>query len=489
MTMKPLSTFRLPGWDRLTRKPGASLLGLSLEGQRLEGVVIRRTNGSVAIAKSFICSLSLDPLKDDPALVGREIRKQLDAAGIRERRCVVGLPLNWMLTLTTSLPDLPEPDIASFLEIAAERGFPYSPGALLIAHSRFQLGAVGPTATLVAVPREHVAHLEAALRAAHLRPVSFSLGIAALQPPDANPAEGVLALVPGQSSIALQVTVGGGVTVLRLVEDAFELDGAERRLQMDHLIRELRITLGQLPADIRDSVRRLRVFGRTQAADELIAQLTPRLPELGLHAEHFTQLPPESSSFQLPPDHILSPALSLALQHLSGKRPTLEFLPPKVSPWQRLQARYPAGKLAYASGAVGAIALLTLAAFLIQQWQLAHWCAQWVAMETDVAQLEAIQRDIQAYRPWFDDSFRCLTILRRLTETFPETGSVTAKTIEIRPTSVVCSGTATDNQSLLQTLDRLRLSSGVASPQVEQIRGTSPLQFTFNFQWTEGGQP
>jgi len=489
MTMKPITAFRLPGWDRLTRKPGASLLGLSLEGQRLEGVVVRRTNGSVAIAKSFICSLSLDPLKDDPALVGREIRKQLDAAGIRERRCVVGLPLNWMLTLTASLPDLPEPDIASFLDIAAERGFPYSPGALLIAHSRFQLGAVGPTATLVAVPREHVAHLEAALRAAQLRPVSFSLGIAALQPPGANPTEGVLALVPGQSSIALQVTVGGGVAVLRLVEDAFELDGAERRLQMDHLIRELRITLGQLPAVIRDSVRRLRVFGRTQAADELIAQLTPRLPELGLSAEHLTQQPPGSSSFQLPPDHILSPALSLALQHLSGKRPTLEFLPPKVSPWQRLQARYPAGKLAYASAAVGAIALLTLAAFLIQQWQLAHWRAQWVAMETDVAQLEAIQRDIQAYRPWFDDSFRCLTILQRLTETFPETGSVTAKTSEIRPTSVVCTGTATDNQALLQTLDRLRLSSGVASPQVEQIRGTSPLQFTFNFQWTEGGQP
>jgi hypothetical protein len=109
-------------------------------------------------------------------------------------------------------------------------------------------------------------------------------------------------------------------------------------------------------------------------------------------------------------------------------------------------------------------------------------------METDVAQLEAIQRDIQTYRPWFDDSFRCLTILQRLTETFPETGSVTAKTIEIRPTSVVCSGTATTTRRSSKpstgcALERCGLPAGRTNPR------NSPLQFTFNFQWTEGGQP
>jgi hypothetical protein len=487
--MKHSSSFRLPGLDRFTGQQGASLLGLSLDGQRLEGVVLRRNNGSVSIVKSFVCSLSLDPLKDEPTLVGREIRKQLDAAGVRERRCVVGLPLNWTLTLTTALPDLPEPDIASFLEIAAERGFPYNPGALLVAHSRFQLGAVGPTVTLVAVPRDHVTQLEAALRAAQLRPLSFSLAISALQPPAANPTEGLLALVPGQSSIGLQITAGGGVAVLRIIEDVFEMDGAERRLQIDHLIRELRITVGQLPPPIRESIRRLRVFGRTQASDELMAQLTPRLAELGLSAEHITKHAPGEFKFQLPGDHAISPALCLALQHLTGNRPALEFLPPRISQWQRLQSRYPAGKLAYASAALGLLAFLTLAAFLVQQWQLVHWRSQWNLMESEVTQLESIQRDIQTFRPWFDDSFRCLTVLQRLTETFPETGSVTAKTIEIRPTTVICSGTAINNQALLQTLDQLRVSSGVASPQVDQIRGTAPLQFTFNFQWTQGGQP
>ncbi len=487
--MKPPFSIRVPGLDRFSRTKGASVLGLALDGHRLEGVVVRRTNGSVTVAKSFVFALSLDPLKDDPTLVGREIRKQLDAAGIRERRCVVALPLNWILTLNTTLPQLPESDLASFLEITAERGFPYSPGALLVAHSRYRVASDNPAATLIAVPRDHVAHLESALRAAQLRPVSFSLGIAALQPAEADSADGVLALTPGETSIALQITTGGGVALLRTVEDAFEQEGVERRLQLDHLIRELRITMGQLPAPVRDSIRRVKVFGHNQQAEQLTAQLAPQLAEMELQSQQITRYPPGSFKFQLPPELEVSSALSLALRHLAGAKTALEFLPPKVSAWHQFQNRYPAGKLAYAGAALGVVAFLTLAAFLVQQWQLMHWQSQWNAMKTEVAELEAMQDNIQTYRPWFDDSFRCLSVLQRLTEAFPEQGSVTAKSIEIRPGTVVCSGTAADNQALLQTLDRLRESTGVGSVQVDQIRGKSPLQFTFNFQSTPGVRP
>ncbi len=72
----------------------------------------------------FSVSLSLDPLTNDPELVGREIRNHLDAVGIRERHCVVGLPLKWALTTHLEVPELPEADVASFLQIEAERGFP-----------------------------------------------------------------------------------------------------------------------------------------------------------------------------------------------------------------------------------------------------------------------------------------------------------------------------------------------------------------------------
>jgi hypothetical protein len=106
--------------------------------------------------------------------VGREIRNHLDAAEIRERRCAVSLPLGWALTLQTKLPELPEEDLASFLQIEAERGFPFGLEALLISCARFRLADGTGYATQVAVLRDHVLRLEKVLRAARLIPLSFS---------------------------------------------------------------------------------------------------------------------------------------------------------------------------------------------------------------------------------------------------------------------------------------------------------------------------
>ena len=61
----------------LKKQGGSTLLGLSFDGNRLEGVVLRRTNGSLKIQKPFFASLSLDPLTNDPELVGQEIRNRL----------------------------------------------------------------------------------------------------------------------------------------------------------------------------------------------------------------------------------------------------------------------------------------------------------------------------------------------------------------------------------------------------------------------------
>ena len=63
---------------------------------------------------------------------------------------------------------------------------------------------------------------------------------------------------------------------------------------------------------------------------------------------------------------------------------------------------------------------------------------------------------------------------------------MTAKSIEIRDrTGVTCTGTARDRPSLYRVLDRLGETPEVAAVDVDQIRGRSPVQFTFKFQWNE----
>src|SRR5262245_42967520 len=121
---------------RKNQRAGSSILSLALDGGQLDGVVLRRTNGSVQLQRAFSVNLSLDPLTNDPELAGREIRNHLDASGVRERRSVLTLPLKWVLTAHTKIPEIPEEDVASFLEIEAERGFPCDVSTLMLATSR-----------------------------------------------------------------------------------------------------------------------------------------------------------------------------------------------------------------------------------------------------------------------------------------------------------------------------------------------------------------
>ena len=122
--------------DLLKKQRASSVLGLTLDGNRLEAVVLRRSVGALQLQQTATAALALSPLGGDPELVGREIRNHLDQAGIRERRCVVGLPLSWVLTLQVKVPDLPEADIEGFLQIEAERGFTSGHENLFIAAAR-----------------------------------------------------------------------------------------------------------------------------------------------------------------------------------------------------------------------------------------------------------------------------------------------------------------------------------------------------------------
>ena len=110
-------------------------------------------------------------------------------------------------------------------------------------------------------------------------------------------------------------------------------------------------------------------------------------------------------------------------------------------------------------------------------------------METNVRAVDDTQANIRKYRPWFDESMPSLSILKRVTEAFPAEGTIWTKTMEIRnQNTVICTGTARNNDALMKTLDQLRASSDVSNVSVDSVRGTAPLQFTFNFQWNPGGR-
>src|ERR1017187_6333045 len=284
------------------RKKLTSLLGLSLDGSRLEGVVLKRTNGSLQQQQPFAVTLSLDPLTAAPELVGREIRNHLDAVGVRERFCVVGVPLKWALTAHTELPKLADEDAASFLQLEAERGFPSDPATLRLSYSRCPLPEGKQLVTMAGISNSQLATLEQVLLAAKLKPVSFTFGLSALQPPGEETSNGLLALAVGESQVALQITCGGGVAALRALEGAIENEGGRRVLQPDLVAREARITLGQLPAGLRETVKRVRIFGPRELTQPLADEMELRFEPMGLGVEVVMAYLPNEFGVTLPPE-------------------------------------------------------------------------------------------------------------------------------------------------------------------------------------------
>ncbi|HEY3763358.1 MAG TPA: hypothetical protein VGN23_16555 [Verrucomicrobiae bacterium] len=461
-----------------------SLLGLSLDGSRLDGVVLRRTNGSLQLQQTFSATLTLDPLTAAPELVGREIRNHLEAAGVRERWCIVGLPLKWVLTANTELPPLPEADAASLLQIEAERGFHSDISTLQLADSHCALADGKKHVTLAGISKTQIEPLLKVLEAAKLKPVSCALGLTALQLPGND---GVLALAIGETNVGLQITCKGGIAALRAFEGAVQNEGARRELQAKLISRETRITLGQLPAELRDTVKRIRIFGPRELARQLADEMELSFDSMGLVVEVVEKFTPADFGVELPANAPVSAAFCLAARRLAEQRLPFEFLPPKLSVLEQFAAKYASGRLRSIGMTVAAIVAIVVLMFLYQEVQLIILRSQWRSMSAKVDDLNTIQGKIQEFQPWYDTSYTVLTILKQLTLAFPETGAVTVKSIEIHNGNIVtCTGTATDNTAWLSTYARLQSVPGFNNLTVEQVRGGSPMQVTFDFQWANG---
>jgi hypothetical protein len=464
----------------MSQRPPPAFLVLALEPGHLRAAVVRRGKSAPPEVRAFSAPMTLDLLHPEPELVGREIRNQLEAAGATERQVVVALPPAWVMTLPVAVPaGLAGDDLDGFLQLAAERGFPSAPEELQIVRSAWEAGGE-KRVTLLAVARAQLDKLDLVLRAAGLRPAGFTLALPAVSGALGAATEGQFTLWLEGDGAVLLVGLQGAVVAWRALEATIESEGGERVLHSAALLRELRITWQQVPETERPALRRLAL----QGAPALVGTFAKAVESWATDAQvEVVQAGPG----RVPGEELVE---RLARARAAGDSGSLEFLPPRPSRWVQLAARYSSRRLAMAGAAVAGLLLLTGLGFGWQEYRLWSLRSRWEAMAPVVKELETVQARIREYRSWYDTSFRNLSILRKVTECFPETGAVTAKSFEIHgQTNVTVSGTARDNASLLRTQDLLRQSREVQAVKIEQIRGKTPAQFTFNFRWSGGTTP
>src|SRR6266542_4329485 len=118
-----------------SKKRLQSVIGLSIADGQLRVSHAARAKNAVAVLRSTTATLSLDVFHPETELVGREIKNHLEAAHIKERHCVVAVPPGWVMSHHAKLPKLSPEDVASLLQIEAEKNFPCDPVQLQIARS------------------------------------------------------------------------------------------------------------------------------------------------------------------------------------------------------------------------------------------------------------------------------------------------------------------------------------------------------------------
>jgi len=466
------------------RKAPQAVLGLSWEGRRIEGTLLRRMPGGFQKTADFQAELSLDIDSGDPETLGKELRAQLDQAGIRERLCAVALSVSSLLVTQTEIPILADADADSLLQLEAEKGFHADASTLQVAYSRCARVEGSQWVTLAALPQTRLAWLERLMGAARLKLVSVSSSIGELQAPSDPSSEGVIALNlgSGPGPVTLQITAGGGIVALRSFEGVTEDPAGRPVLHADSVAREIRITLGQLPEPWSGSLRTVRIYGPGSLSEPLAEQLSARLAVSGFRIRaHSPEVP------GLPQQPAPSISVIIASRVLASGVASLEFLPPKPSVLRQFLVRHAQGPRRTVWTIGGAVTAVVVVAFLVQQVQLSLLESRWAGLSGKVRELERIQQDLRQYRPWTPESSRGLAILEALSSAFPENGSVTAKVIEIRESGeVVCSGTATDSPAFLAMSARLSALPGVSKVHHDQSRGASPMQFNLTFVWNGG---
>jgi hypothetical protein len=455
----------------------------------MTAAVVRMSGGRPEILKSCQADLAIDLLSGAPDLAGQEIRTRLDEAGIREKRCVVCIPLKWALTMQTPLPDLPEEDLASFVRLQAEKALPFAPQDLILAESRYQCPGEKRSATVAALPANRLATLENVLRAAGLRPVSIMFGVSTLVDETAVPNS--IALLLSGSSVELEIRAGSGAAALRSLEEAIGNDAEESRFDADMIARQLRITLGNLPQSFHGAVSTIRIFGPEGLCRALAAELGEAIRPLGLSVE----VPgPEGMGFApgagapgQPFPWVAAPA---AARRLAGRPPEFEFLPRRPTRWERTMGMFHGRGVMRMVAAAGCFVGLIVLVFAIQYVRLARLESQWQALEPKSTQMEAVQKNVRDYRTWFDTGAPSLTITTRLVSAFPEDGKVWATAVSIKNRSeVTCAGNASSDRDWQTLLTKLRNTKGIAKLQVLQViqvKGGTPMQFQLRYTDTIG---
>ncbi len=452
-----------------------AVLALNIEWDHIGIMHVRRDNGDIQVLQSLQTPITADSILENPDQCGKQLAEILAKAGLRETRCIVCVPNHWAFTTSTELPELSPEDLPGFIELKAEGEFPLAASDLLIAHSPWTIPGHPTQTTIAGLPKRKADAVRQMLSTANRRAISISL---ALNPDWTQSSHGDhsgINVLVSENHIDLAVLLGGGVAALR------SIPVQNGSLRPDHLNRELRITLGRLPAEVRSQLNKARFLGEPHSTSALLESARETLNKLGLQG--IIPSPPRDSTAKSQTE-TATIAVAAARHHLHGLPMLFEFVAPETNKLQLFLRRHDTRKNRWAAAATLVAILIPLISVVLRSHSEKSLTREWNTMQPTVRELEELQGKIRLFRPWFDQDTPTVQLLHALVNGYPDTGDVWATRVDIKEENqVACTGFARDQQSWLNFLESLGKQPGVANLQVRSVRGEQPLQVDFSFNW------
>ena len=445
-----------------------SVVAITLFGGESSVRLVKREGPVLNHGPRLVLPLGADTLVSQPETFATELTALLKDSNIKEKHCVVCVPPAWAFTQSTDVPEISDEDMRGYLELRAEKEFPLPLSELRLAHSVVVLPDGKRRVTIAAIPSKRIAAVEEMIEKAGCKLLSLSLGLDyLLSTPEA--AAKVHFLANGRH-VDVIITAGGGVAGVRTLP--IPVPPPDPAFDAVTFCREVRIMLGRLPEGLRQGVAEVSFGGKGDSADSLCEKTRDLLTRMGLATPHA-------------PEHPM-PAVGLeaAERFLREQPATFEFVTPEVKKWQEWLQKVDSKRRRAVLGGVIAAIVLPILAFMIRSHIESSLEEEWKGMQRNVAVVDSLKTKINRFRPWFDPTPQTLNALEALASSFSDNGDTWAKSIQVHDGQrITCTGYAKSQGAKDEMIGRLRKKPGIYDVQLQQVRGVSPIIFTFTYKW------
>jgi len=470
------------------------VLGIALEDGSALMAEVRASNGRRRLIRAAECHFPEGTGYTEPLALGRHLRQSLSEHGFTARRTVFGIPARWMLSREETVPPADASTAAGILRTQAERDFSFAPEDLAMDYAGPANPGKTSTVLLVAVMRERLAQINQIARAAGLKVQAVTSSVmtlafaAAAQPTDAPY---LLYLRECYGEMVIR-TEGRFRLVRHMFWGGTDFGISATRGQVDTFAGELRRAVASADMPMRaPQTGQFVVWNAAGLAPIVLSALGKDLFPNGATTGALSMLGFASQPFAEEADALRFAAA--AALGLAGLRPNLLPVDFQGSPLAVRSKRGIPRRLLWP--AVAAITVLAALLSLFLDWkagqqELTETMGRLEAMGPEIEKAKSVIERTSLARSWYDTTPRVLECLRRLTQAFPEEGTIWTTSIALRAGGQgVLSGKSVEKSAVLDVVDRMNSAGGFSDVKLlfmrEAAAGSREVSFTISFGFTE----